>query len=389
MDKNTNKKERSWIQTIIVGVVLIAVTTGVYLYSSGYRLQKGSSTQIDLTKTGMVSAKSLPDGASVYLDGILMTATDDTIPGIEPGKRMLKIVKKGFIPWEKEIEIFEELVTDITAVLITQSPRLEPITNTGAANPSISPSLAKIAFFSKDETTPGIMIMSLNSGMGVFRSTPSIVLQDTRNIRYSEGLSIEWSHDEKNLLIQSQGNVWYLVDLETNTAQTTNIPQTIKDQWNEKLAEKRKEFIKKSQVSEDIKTLAFDKNMQWSPDDKKFLYVQENGDQLMYKVYNLEDPLPVGEKVETTVFITNKKDAQPKISWYMDSYHLILAEGDTQKEHRGKVSFIRIDGTNKTEVYNNTLYSDSVFSSPQGDKLIILTSFKSGGYPDLYTLSIR
>ena len=50
---------------------------------------------------------------------------------------------------------------------------------------------------------------------------------------------------------------------------------------------------------------------------------------------------------------------------------------------------IRIDGTNKEEIYSNTLFSDKIFSSPDGTKIIILTRFKSGNQTDLYTLGIK
>ena len=43
----------------------------------------------------------------------------------------------------------------------------------------------------------------------------------------------------------------------------------------------------------------------WSPDEKKFLFTTQYGDMLQYKVYNMEKPLPVGEKVETMVFEKN------------------------------------------------------------------------------------
>ena len=86
---------------------------------------------------------------------------------------------------------------------------------------------------------------------------------------------------------------------------------------------------------------------------------------------------------------TDIDSPQPKISWYTDSLHLILVEGDVEKEKKGIISLIRIDGSNKAEIYNNTLYSDRAFSTPGGDKIIILTSFKSGDQTDLYTVSIR
>ena len=40
-------------------------------------------------------------------------------------------------------------------------------------------------------------------------------------------------------------------------------------------------------------------------------------------------------------------------------------------------------------MYNNKLYYDKVYATPGGDKVVILTSFKSNGQPDIYTVSIR
>ena len=122
---------------------------------------------------------------------------------------------------------------------------------------------------------------------------------------------------------------------------------------------------------------------------KKFLYTKQNGDKLEYWVYNFEIPLPVGEKANSLVMTLDANSPQPKINWYTDSFHLILVEGNVEEEKKGVVSLIRIDGSNKSEIYNNTLYSDKAFSTPGGDKVIILTSFKSGDQTDLYTVSIR
>jgi hypothetical protein len=380
-------KRYNWIQTIVTIIVLLGSTTAIFLYTNGYRLEKQKTTRFDLTRTGMVSAKSVPEGASVYLDGILITATNDSIPGIEPGMKTLKILKKGFVPWEKQLEIHEELVTDITAVLITQSPRIEPITNTGAYNPSVSPSLSKLAYFSKEETTAGINILSLNNGF--FGGNTDTILKDTRSTKYSEGKNIIWSYDESKLLLEMPNDIWYLIDLQTKTAHTTNIPENITTTWRQDFVKKRADFINNAKAEDRIKELAKSNTIQWSPDEKKFLNIEDVNGNYVYKVYNLEEPLPVGEKLETTVFTINKSQPQPKISWYTDSYHLILAEGDITKTNRGSISFIRIDGTNKTEIYNNTLFSDKVYATPSGDKVVIITSFKSNGEPDLYTVSIR
>lgn len=385
-------KKLGYLETFLTVVVLGGLTTILYLYTSGYRLNNNKDKGvIDINKTGMISVKSLPTGASVSLDDELRTATDDTVSGIKPGIHSLKIIKKGFVEWTKNIEVFEQLVTDITAVLVSQSPRLEPLTNTGAKHPSVSPTLSKLAYFSFDSEKPGIWVIPLTgSGIGLFRTNPTIAIQDTLFTKYSIGEEITWSPDEKSLLIRVPGNVYYLVNLETNTAQTTlRMDQILKD-WEEQLAEKRSIFMTPLlNVPQEIKTLALSSDVVWAPDEKKFLFTKQNGNNLEYRVYNFENPIPVGEKVETLVFTTDINNPQPKISWYSDSFHLILAEGDIEKENKGIISLIRIDGTNKTEIYNNTLYSDLAFSTPSGDKVIILTSFKSGGQTDLYTIGIR
>lgn len=378
------------LQTILSLAMIAGITTVLYLYTSGYRLQKNATSIVDLTKTGMVNAKSIPDSANVYLDGKLVTATDNNIAGVQPGTHTLKITKKGFVDWSKNIEIFPELVTDITAVLVSQSPRLEPLTNTGARNPVISKSLGKLAYFSEDDTDPGIYLIPL-SGLNVnlFRANPNLAIKDTKVTKYSQGKSIEWAPDETSLLVQGSNNIYYLVDLQKNTAQTTAAPDKIRQTWQEVILNKRKDMLTKLDIADDIKTMALSDKSLWAPDDKKFLYAIPQGGKTVYKVYDLEKPIPVGEKMENTVLETNTIDPQPKISWYPDSFHLIMVEGNPEKDQRGIISLIRIDGTNKTEIYSNTLYSSNVYSTPGGDKIVILTSFKSGNQTDLYTIGIR
>ena len=382
-------KNTSLFQVTLTILLIFGATTVVYLYANGYRLERKNGKSIDLTQTGMVGAKSIPEGANVYLDGILLTATNDTIAGIEPGTRHLKIIKKGFVPWEKDIEVFKEVVTDITAVLVTQSSRLEPLTNTGARSPTTSPSLSRLAYFSDDSEEPGIMVISLGGNFGFLRNGPTITLEDTKFIKYSTGKSMEWSPDERKLLVETETGRYFIVDLETKTSEITSSPEKTKEIWKEYLKEKRERVTNKLDLSDELRTISLSENALWAPDGKKFLITVPNGSNLDYKIYNLEDPLPVGEKRETTVLSINSYDSQPKVSWYSDSFHLLLLEGDVATNKQAKISLIRIDGTNKTEIFNNTLYSDSVYSSPGGDKIIILTSFKSGDQTDLYTVSIR
>ncbi len=384
---------KNWFQTILTATILFGITTVLYLYTSGYRLDRSQDDKINLEKTGMIGAKSVPEGAAIYVNDKLMSATNDTIAGLNPGVYTLKIIKNGFVPWMKDVEILPELVTDVTAVLVSQSARLEPLTNTGAKAPSMPTSLSKIAFFSKDPESPGVWVMPfIDTGISFFKSNAVNVLEDTFYKKYSDGVSIEWSPDEKNLLIQTMSeptSEFYVVDLDTNTAQTTESPELMRQTWAQELMEKRADFLQKIDIPEDMREIATSDKAFWSPDNKKFLYKIEKDSKIEYKVYNMEKPIPVGEKKDNLVFTTSALDPQPQISWYADSFHLILTEGYDAEKNTGAIHIIRIDGTNKTEIYKSTLMSDKVFSAPSGDKLIILTKFKSMDQSDLYTVGIR
>jgi hypothetical protein len=382
---------RETIQFTLTALMLLGATTSLYLYSKGYRLQKKTEQQtINLKMTGMVNIKSYPEGANVYLNGVLITATNNTISGIEPGKHFLKIAKNGYITWTKEIDVFPELATDITALLISQTPRLEPLTNTGAKNPSISPTATSLAFFSQDGENPGVWVVPLtDKAVNLFRSNPYVVLLDDRVAKYSNGLSIEWAPDERSLLIQTDMGKYYLQNLDTKSLVTVSNPDTIRKDWAEKTEKKRRLFIEKLDIPEELKEQAVNPNTKWAPDEKKFLYSVIKDGQIEYHVYNSEKPLPVGEKVSNTALTLKENEPQPKITWYPDSFHLILTEGDVATNKKGTISIVRIDGTNKTEIYNNTLFSDQVYAAPSGDKLIILTSYKSTELTDLYTVGLR
>lgn len=386
--------QKSYIKILTV-VILLGSTVLLYYFLSGWRpsfifSRDISMSDIQVKQTGMISAKSQPEGANVYLDGKLITATNNSISGVELGKHLLRITKNGYVTWEKEIEVFPELVTDITAMLISQTPRIEPLTNTGARKPTLSYSLEKLAYFSKDPESPGVWIVSFrDQGINFFANSAKNAVKDTNFVSYSDGKDIVWSPDEDELLIETADSRFYLVSINTGNVSPVTNPNETKDSWNKKIQKKRLDFISKIDIPEDRIKIASDETTIWSPDNKKFLYKKQENDKFKYFIYNMENPIPVGEKIETLVFETNVKDAQPKITWYSDSFHLILVENYDSEVHRGKISIIRIDGTNKVEIYNNNLYSEDVYTTINGDKLVILTTFKSGDQTDLYTLGIR
>lgn len=383
--------KKDLLKTIIPIVIILGTSLAIYLYSDGYRLKKDDdNTNVNFKKTGIISARSIPESANIYVNDVLSSTTNDSISGLNPGFYKLSISKSGFVPWEKQIEVFEDLATDVTAVLISQTPKLEPLTSTGASSPTVSPSLNNLAYFSKDPKESGVWVVPLvNAGINFFRNAPYTAFEDTSNIILSNGKSIEWSPKEDKLLVETANETFYILDLETQTIQSTQSPELLKKSWMDEVLDIRLKFLQRLGETENMVEIATKPETLWSPDEKKFLYTVENDDQIEYRVYNMEKPRPVGENIDNLVFSTLATETQPKISWYADSYHLILVEGNIEQDKKGTVSIIRIDGTNKTEVYGSTLYEDKVSSDPNGDKLIISTTFKSNELTDLYTIGIR
>src|SRR3989338_7090012 len=87
-----------YISTIIF---LFLVTTAVVLYGRGYNFSFGDG-KIGLLGTGLLAATSQPDGAGIYINNHLTSATNNTV-SLSPGQYDIKIVKSGYFPWQKKI----------------------------------------------------------------------------------------------------------------------------------------------------------------------------------------------------------------------------------------------------------------------------------------------
>ena len=151
-------------------------TTLAMLYGDGWRINKGFVTndaenKSIIIKTGMLAIRSVPDAATVYIDGKRITATDTTISSLKPGNHKLEVKKDGYEVWKKDINIYPEVVTDITAVLILQSPKLESLTSSNVNAFGISTNGNKIAYLTQNHKKPGIWILPLTgSTLNLFKT---------------------------------------------------------------------------------------------------------------------------------------------------------------------------------------------------------------------------
>jgi hypothetical protein len=108
----------------IVGIVGIFVS----YYARGYRLNIPLLTSKGIIKfqpNGILVIKSEPDGASVYIDRELKTATNATI-SLSPGTYDVEVRKDGYFSWYKRLTIEKEVVTQASVSLLRMHLRFLP-----------------------------------------------------------------------------------------------------------------------------------------------------------------------------------------------------------------------------------------------------------------------
>jgi len=212
--KVLTKHNKQMAISIAIFIGLVIATIAIILYGKGYRFGFEPSG-LELKGTGLLVAKSVPDGAQVFVDDKLKTATDATI-NMPPGKYSLKISKEGYFPWEKRIIIQTEVVTLADALLVPIAPKLESITDLGAQNPIIDPTLTKIAFTvsSGSAQRNGIYVFDMGSNRILTLQGSSTQIVDDSSDNFSDA-NISWSPDGQDIIATISGtfsDTTYLLD---------------------------------------------------------------------------------------------------------------------------------------------------------------------------------
>jgi hypothetical protein len=89
-------------------------------YSLGYRIDFEKKK---ITKTGGIFIKALPKEVEISIDGKLKKKTDPffgsaLIENLLPKKYKVKVKKEGYFPWEKELNVEEEKVTEVKNLIL-------------------------------------------------------------------------------------------------------------------------------------------------------------------------------------------------------------------------------------------------------------------------------
>lgn len=373
---------------IFLLTILVVGVAGTFasFYARGYRF---NFKTLKFAPNGILVVKSEPDGASVYINGDLKTATNANIP-LPPGIYDVEVKKEGFYNWYKRLTIEKEIVTQVTASLFKTVPALSPVTFSGASSPAASDDGGKIGFIDP-EGLWAIDIVNLPLG---FRRDPRRMADG--NLQNS---TFKFSPSGSEILLTTSQGI-FLLQSNTFTPQAQRVNVTSKKasiltEWeNEK---KITDSAITRNLPEELSEIFLNKtsSLTASPDEQMILYTASNAASLQE---NLVPPLPGAstQKQERTIeegktyvydikedrnFLITEGGTKPL--WLPTGRQLMLAE-------EGKVIIMDYDGTNRQEVYKGAYVFPFAYPFSNSSKILILTNLGSdSGTPNLYSLTIK
>ena len=401
--------------SLLVFLFLAVATITIVLYGSGYRFSFDNGRP-EVAKTGILVTTSIPNGAQVFIDDHLTTATDNTI-NLTPGEYKVKIFKEGYFPWEKTVRIQKEVVAKAEALLFPTAPKLESITATGVSNPIPDPSGTKIAYTISGQTSRknGIYIFDLNANpvLSLQGSTKQVV--DDTNGLFSQS-NFTWSPDGQQLIASLAGELETPTYFLLNTQSSNETPRditavlaSVQDEWETDLAQKEK--TRTDGLKKPLQTLikANFTVLAWSPDDtsSKILYVAKKDMELpmiikprLIGINILKEDRTIKKgavyiydiKEDTNWKILNNLESdcaadlascKLPLRWFPDSKHLVFV-------HNNKIDIMEYDASNQTTIYAGPFIDNYVFPWPNGSKIIVLTNLGNQNIPpNLYTISLK
>lgn len=394
---------RVFFSFLIIGI-LVTATIILIGFGRGYRPDFEKKT---ISPTGLLVASSDPTGAQIWLDGSLKSATNTTLT-LAPGWYQVRLIKEGYLPWEKKLQIQGEVVSETQALLFPSTPALVPITTTGVIAPSLSPDGTKIVYAvpfppekmdspAEKQTKSGLWILNLVLSPLGFRQDPQILARSTQTLDFSSG-TLSWSPDSKQVLV-TIGADHYLVKTDREnepTYLTYDAWQNLLKDWQEEATTKEEKNL--ALVPQEFAKIATNsgKILSFSSDETKVLYQATRSANLLQILL----PPPIGTNstpevrklTSGRVYVYDIKEDKnfeistlpgDPLSWFPSSRHLVEVVSD-------RISILEYDGTNKTTVYSGP-FEKFVASLPGRNKFMILATLNrpAGTPPNLYSINLR
>lgn len=383
---------RHALVTLIMFTIIFSAFSMAVLLAKGYTF---SPKDKKIMGTGIISIKSEPDSASVYVDEHLTTATNATISSLPPKQYKVRVVKEGFIQWEKDIDVKEGLVSEIKIRLFPSIPTIYPLTFNGIKNPALSPDSTKLAFVVPAGKRAGVWVWTMvkNQPIAFARTAePHQISQSLGGIDYSSA-QFKWSPDSKEVIAKIGSNN-YLLDSERLNSEPRDITPTLEatlKSWEEDLKVKDEARISAINNLRIRKIASEAASLKWSPDETKFIYfskpVEQQKGVKTATASARQNPMQLISDAKVFDLERGKEYSLPSAKsyfWLPDSPNIVLVE-------EGKVSVVDFDGTNQSVIYAGNYLDDFVFAWPDSSRLVLISTFPTptASEPNLYGINLK
>jgi hypothetical protein len=152
LDGGSSQRTPCTFNNVLTGSHNIQVSlSGYQLYSTTVSVSSGRTTSVYATlnqitpNTGTIYATSLPQGASVYVDGVYYGPTPQLASGLSPGYHQVRLSLQGFQDWTGQVLVTSGGTTTVSQTL-SASPTTGPtfVPGTGTLDVSSSPVGAQV-----------------------------------------------------------------------------------------------------------------------------------------------------------------------------------------------------------------------------------------------------
>ena len=420
-------------RTVISILALVFVITGAVVairFAKGYR-PDFRNDQLQ-RETGLLVADSYPEKASVYLDGKLVTATDDTL-NLPPNEYEIEIKKEGYHTWRKKLTIFKELVTAANARLFPSVSSVTPLTFSGVLDPVPAPDGHQLVFkvvLNSTQEDNGLYAMDMDGAALFKRINAKQIARNSLRYDFSQA-ELVWSPDVNTILAYWVENevVVQAVELEADKfnnesglRDVSTIIDFILDEWLGEVEQERE--IPLAKLPEEIGTVLIEaRSFFFSPDGEMLLYTvgEQPGSLLEDLIPDLPAESTQAEERElrpgyTYVYdikedrnyeivgpdeqeiLVEKEGALAKarelseshsglfvnqVQWFPTSRHLIMANQET-------INLVEYDGQNLITIFTGLFQPGFICPAPSGQRLLILSDLgQKEGKVNLYSLDLK
>jgi hypothetical protein len=276
INKKQTMKKRTKVGLLYTGffIFLVGVTSFYVIRWAKGDYRKTPTEGKIVKETGLLNANSFPEGAQVFVNDKLVTATNNIVY-LEPGEYDVMIKKEGFHDWKKKIKIEKSLVKQTNSLLFPIAPSLLNLTFSGLDNLRISPNGQKLVYHiasSSVKLKNGLYVLDISNNW----QSKRIPVQISDDIEGLAKANIIFSPDSSKLLIQVSEK-YYLVEV-SEKSELSSAPDiffqkdTLLEEWEEEISFREKQIL--SKFPEEIIALATSsaKNLFFSPDETKMLY---------------------------------------------------------------------------------------------------------------------